>query len=99
MLRSEDDLIATFEAAKKYPAEAEELVTLRKDASSWLVQLQAYYDLLWRLPVVKETHDDNNLINLIAMDSADKVDLSVIQAWLREFTALVLRQRETSAEF
>jgi hypothetical protein len=99
MLRSEDDLIAAFEAAKKYPAEAEELVTLRKDASSWLVQLQAYYDLLWRLPVVKETHDDNNLINLIAMDSADKVDLSVIQAWLREFTALVLRQRETSAEF
>jgi hypothetical protein len=99
MLRSEDDLIAAFEVANKYPAEAEELVALRRDASSWLVQLQAYYDLLWRLPVVKETHDDNNLINLIAMDSADKVDLSVIQAWLREFTALVLRQRETSAEF
>jgi len=101
VLRSENDLINAFEAAKKYPVEAEELVVLRKDASSWLVQLQAYYDSLWRLPVVKETHDDDNLINLIAMDSADEVDvdLSGIQAWLHEFTALVLRQRETSAEF
>ena len=101
VLRSEDDLIAAFDVANKYPAEAEELVALRKDASSWLVQLQAYYDSLWRLPVVKETHDDDNLINLIAMDSADNIDvnLSGIQAWLREFTALILRQRETSAEF
>lgn len=101
VLRSEDDLIGAFEAAKKYPAEAEELVTLRKDAKSWLVQLQNYYDSLWRLPVANEKRDSDNLINLVNMDSANpvEVDLGVIQGWQRDFTALVLRQRETSAEF
>ncbi len=100
-LRSEDDLIGAFEAAKKYPAEAEELATLRKDAESWLVQLQSYYDSLWRLPVAKDTQDSDNLINLVDMDSTDvaEVDLDRIQSWQRDFTALVLRQRETSAEF
>ena len=100
-LRSEGDLIGAFEAAKKYPAEAEELVTLRKDVKSWLVQLQAYYDSLWRLPVVNENRDSDNLISLVDMDSVDliDIDLGVIQGWQRDFMSLVLRQRETSAEF
>ncbi len=100
-LRSESDLIGAFEAAKKYPAEAEELVALRKDEKSWLVQLQTYYDSLWRLPVVNENRDSDNLISLVNMDSVDliDVDLRVIQGWQCDFTALVLRQRETSAEF
>ena len=100
-LRSEDDLIGAFEAAKKYPAEAEELLALRKDAKSWLLQLQGYYDSLWRLPVVNEKRDSDNLISLVNMDSVDliEVDLGVIQGWQRDFTALALRQRETSAEF
>ena len=100
-LRSEDDLIGAFEAAEKYPAEAEELLALRKDAKSWLLQLQGYYDSLWRLPVVNEKRDSDNLISLVNMDSVDliEVDLGVIQGWQRDFTALVLRQRETSAEF
>jgi hypothetical protein len=101
VLRSEDDLLGAFEAAKKYPAEAEELVALRKDAKSWLVQLQSYYDSLWRLPIVNESRDSNNLISLVDMDSVDLIDinLGVIQGWQHDFTALVLRQRETSAEF
>ena len=100
-LRSEDDLIAAFEAAKKYPAEAKELVVLRKDANCWLVQLQNYYDSLWRLPVAKDARDNDNLITLVNMDSADvaSVDLGRVQGWQRDFMALVLRQRETSAEF
>ena len=101
VLRSEDDLIGAFETAKKYPAEAEELVALRKDAKSWLVQLQSYYDSLWRLSVANENRDADNLISLINLDSVDavEVDLAVIQGWQRAFTSLVLRQRETSAEF
>ncbi len=101
VVRSEDDLIGAFEAAKKYPSDAEELATLRKDANAWLVQLQRYYDSLWRLPVVSENRDSDNLISLVDIDSVDAidVDLAVIQGWQREFTALVLRQRETSAEF
>jgi hypothetical protein len=101
MLGSEDDLIGAFEAAKKYPAEAEELVALRKDAKSWLVQLQGYYDSLWRPPVVSDNRDSDNLITLIDINAADVpvVDLGVVLGWQSDFAALVLRQRETSAEF
>jgi len=101
VLRSEDDLIGAFEAAKKYPAEAEELVALRKDATSWLVQLQSYYDSLWRSPVVSESRDSDNLITLVDINAVaiPRVDVGVVLGWQREFTALVLRQRETSAEF
>lgn len=100
-LRSESDLIGAFEAAKKYPAEAEELAVLRKDANSWLAQLQTYYDSLWRLPVASENSDNDNLISLVNIDSMARVsvDLVVIQGWQRDFMALVVRQRDTSTEF
>lgn len=98
-LRTEAELVSAFEAASKYPAEAEELVALRKDGSSWLAQLQVYYDSLWRQPVVNDVRDAENLIGLVDIDSAVEVNLALINAWQGDFTALVMRQRETSAEF
>lgn len=100
-LRSEADLINAFEAAKKYPAEAQELNDLRKEPGSWLTQLQTYYDSLWRIPVIADVQQSENLISLVNTDDAayPNVDLSVILGWQGDFTALVLRQRETSAEF
>lgn len=98
-VRTEAELVNAFEAASKYPAEAEELVALRKDGSSWLAQLQGYYDSLWRQPVVNGTRDTDNLINLVDVDFAIEVNLALILCWQGDFTALVMRQRETSAEF
>jgi hypothetical protein len=100
-LRTEADLVRAFEIAHKHPAEGEELLALCKEPASWLAQLQSYYDSLWRLPVAKDTRDSDNLINLVDMGSFDiiQVDLSRIQCWQSDFAALVLRQRETSAEF
>ncbi|GGY71587.1 hypothetical protein GCM10011613_15490 [Cellvibrio zantedeschiae] len=100
-LRSEHDLITAFNAARKYPAEAQELEDLRKDPASWLSQLQAYYDSLWRIPVRPDTQESENLISLVDTESIaiPEISLSVVRAWQTDFTALVLRQRETSAEF
>ncbi|MFO1387878.1 DUF6586 family protein [Cellvibrio sp.] len=100
-LRNEQDLIAAFEAAKKYAVEAQELQELRKQSASWLSQLQTYYDSLWRTPVRTEPSQSENLISLVDEDSASlpEVDLASVRNWQSEFTALVLRQRETSAEF
>ncbi|RYZ96366.1 MAG: hypothetical protein EOO68_16950, partial [Moraxellaceae bacterium] len=79
-LRSEDDLIIAFETAKKHPAEAEELLTLRKNRDSWLTQLQGYYDSLWRPPVAKDARESENLIGLIDMDAGtDEVNLGTVQ--------------------
>jgi hypothetical protein len=100
-LRSEQDLINAFESAKKYPAEARELNDLRKDPVSWLSQLQAYYDSLWRAPLIAEPQQTENLISVVDADNAvlPQVNLTLVQSWQSDFAALVLRQRETSAEF
>lgn len=100
-LRNEQDLVSAFEAAKKYAVEAEELQELRKQPASWLSQLQVYYDSLWRTPVRAESVQSENLISLVDTDSVSlpEVDIALVRNWQTEFTALVMRQRETSAEF
>lgn len=100
-LRNEQDLIGAFDAAKKYAVEARELADLRKDSGSWLYQLHAYYDSLWRAPVRAEPRDSENLINLVDTDEGAirTVDIETVSSWQGDFTALVMRQRETSAEF
>jgi hypothetical protein len=97
--QTESDLIKAFEAAKKHPAEAEELAALRLDASSWLVQLQTYYDSLWQAPRLVNPQSDE-LISLVDLDKMNTpVTIESVRQWHLELVALVLRQRETSAEF
>ena len=99
-LKDETDLMKAFEAAKKHPAEAEELVALRLNASSWLAQLQNYYDSLWQVPKPVSPHATEGLISLVDVDKiVVPVNFKLVQEWHAEFVALVLRQRETSAEF
>lgn len=105
-VRTELDLIKAFEAATKHPAEADELLALRSDTNSWLAQLQSYYDSLWQLPKQATSQADagsnDNLINMVNLDTVvdqQPVSLESIKRWHGEFVALVVRQRETSAEF
>jgi hypothetical protein len=103
-IQTEADLIAAFLIAKKHPAEAEELVGLRKDENSWLGQLHAYYESLWSVPAIAPNHtqSDESLVKIVNLDSSFdliQVDLTLIASWHENFTALVMRQRETSAEF
>ncbi len=103
-IQTEADLIAAFQAAKKYPVEAEELITLRKDANSWLGQLHTYYESLWLAPAIalNDIQSDEILIKTVNLESnfdVAQVDLTLIASWRESFTSLVVRQRETSAEF
>jgi hypothetical protein len=105
-VRTELDLIKAFEAAIKHPAEAEELLVLRGDKNSWLTQLQNYYDSLWQPPQsaelsVNEESSDQliRVVNVDVVTDVPPVNIEVIKHWHAEFVALVLRQRETSAEF
>jgi hypothetical protein len=105
---TEADLVLAFQAAKKHPAEANELVALRQVADSWLQQLHVYYESLWRLPVpvnfaeLPPLSPNENLIQLVNVEKPPKsepVDLNLLLLWYQAFVALVIRQRETSAEF
>ncbi len=103
-IRTENDLINAFHAAKKQPAEAEELISLRQDANSWLGQLYTSYESLWLVPAVvaREPESDDLLIKTINLESnfdIARVNLALISFWHESFIALVLRQRETSVEF
>lgn len=99
-LQNESDLFKAFEAAKKHPAEAEELVALRQDAHSWLTRLQIYYDSLWQVPKTANLQSSEELISLVDVDKVvAPVDLDSLRVWHSEFVTLVMRQRETSAEF
>lgn len=100
-VQSEQDLIAAFDTVKKYAVEALELSGLRKQPTSWLSQLQAYYDSLWRIPVRSEGQQGDNLIRLVDADTVNQpeIDFELVRSWQSQFAALVVRQRETSAEF
>jgi hypothetical protein len=105
-IHTELDLTNAFEVATKHPAEADELLALRSDTNSWLAQLQGYYDSLWQLPrqVISQAdaESNDNLINMVNLDAVvdqQPVSLESIKRWHGEFIALVVRQRETSAEF
>ncbi|MES2824744.1 MAG: DUF6586 family protein [Pseudomonadota bacterium] len=103
-IKTEADLIAAFQAAKKHPTEAEELITLRKEVNSWLTQLHTYYESLWSVPTVavNDKQNDELLIKIVNLESSFnlmQVDSTLIASWCESFIALVLRQRATSAEF
>lgn len=105
---TEADLVAAFYAAKKQPVEANELLALRSNATSWLEQLHRHYESLWLPPkvnaaiVAAEEGEDSNIIAAFNIDpgiTVAPVDIALILSWHAEFVALARRQRETSAEF
>lgn len=93
------ELVKAFEAAGKYPAEAQELVELRA-GRSWLADLHSYYDSLWRTPSPASSPREEELINVVNIDQTAPVpDLAQLIQWHKSFVELVKRQRQTSAEF
>jgi hypothetical protein len=106
-LNTEADLMAAFLAAKKHPVEVEELLVLRSKRNSWLGQLHRFYESLWGIPktvaaITASEASSEGLIKLVDIESDPEsvdLDLEAVVSWLKEFVALVERQRETSAEF
>ncbi len=100
-------LWAALGVIDKEPAEALELQLLAGDNSSWLGQLQRYYQGLWLAPKADQERRDKeeeqeNLIAVKVIDASDddqEVGLEVIQSWEVSFVAMIVRQRETSSEY
>ncbi|ACE82990.1 DUF6586 family protein [Cellvibrio japonicus] len=103
------NLVDVLSQAGKSPAEAEELLHLGSDSGSWLAQMLRAVRDLSSSPAPEKPQkafpQGDNLIAVvdIASSERDSVDSSVsgvlLESWVKEFRQLVLRQRETSAEY
>jgi hypothetical protein len=92
--------------ANKSPSEAQELVTLEQDQQSWLCQMLAAYAGLLRSPEpekIKKAFPVEGMISVVDISETTETlpppDIAQVTIWLTEFRALVIRQRDTSAEF
>jgi hypothetical protein len=83
------------------------LLELVQTTDTWLNQLTRYYDLLFlspEKPKAKKAFGQENRIELIELTEIDiqptlQLTPALLASWLDSFRALVIRQRETSAEY
>lgn len=99
-------LVSALEASGKSAAEAAELAELQKDVRSWLAQLglaRAGFGISPDLPKEQKAFGDETAIRLVDITQVHEtpaaLTLEQLLAWQSSFRALVLRQRETSAEY
>ena len=101
------DLNTALAQADKISSESNELYAMHQDKSSWLCQLQSCYDRLFsspKKPKEKKSFGAENLIELIELSEFDShvpIELTpeLLSSWISSFQALIMRQRETSAEY
>lgn len=106
-IRTEEDLVAAFATAKKFPVGVEELLAKRTDQNSWLAQLHIYYQSLLSpslvaVGVTDKSQVDHGLIEVLNLEQyfdLSCVDTTLLRSWYTNFVALILHQRETNAEF
>lgn len=106
-INSAQDLIEVLQQADRLSSESAELLSLAQTNGTWLNQLEHYYDQLSKSPEKpkeKKAFGNENLIQLVELaESDDWVSLQItpelLTAWLDNFRILIIRQRETSAEY
>ncbi len=106
-VNSTHNLIDTLQQAEKTSSESVELHTLSQTADSWLSQLLGYYERIFKSPEKpkeKKSFGQENLIELVELTEAcDQLSIEltadILNSWLHNFRDLIIRQRETSAEF
>lgn len=106
-INSTQDLIESLEQADRISSESIELHALSQTPGSWLCQLLNYHDHLLQSPKKrkeKKSFGQENLIVLVELTEAeDQAPLALskdaLKSWLSSFHDLIIRQRETSAEF
>lgn len=101
------DLAAVLQQADRASSESSELSSLVQTNDTWLNQLTRYYDQLSKSPEKpkeKKAFGQENLIELVELNEVDELPSlqltpELLASWLNNFRALVIRQRETSAEY
>ncbi len=107
-IASIQDLASALEQSDKISSEVSELLELIQTNDTWLSQLTDYYGHLFQSPVkLKEKKafgQGENQIELIELTEVGVGSLAqltpgLLVSWLDSFRALVIRQRETTAEY
>lgn len=106
-INSVQDLVAALQQLNSTSSESSELLSLTEANDTWLNQLTGYYAQLSKSPQKpkeKKAFKQENLIELVELTQADETPLlkltpELLLSWLDSFRALVIRQRDTSAEY
>lgn len=106
-INSVQDLVAVIQQTDRASSESSELLSLVQTNGTWLNQLTLYHNQLSKSPEKpkeKKAFGHENLIKVVELteveeSSALQITPELLAAWLDSFRALVIRQRETSAEY
>lgn len=106
-INSAQDLVEVLQREDRLSAESSELLSLAQTNGTWLNQLTHYYDQLSKSPEKpkeKKAFGNENLIQLVELSESDdwvslQITPELLTAWLDNFRILIIRQRETSAEY
>lgn len=101
------DLVTALQQFDSVSSESSELLSLAQTNDTWLNQLTGYYAQLSKSPEKpkeKKAFGQENLIELLELTEIDespqlKLTPELLASWLDNFRALVVRQRDTSAEY
>lgn len=101
------ELELSLAQADKFPSDVVELRDLAQQSGSWLEQLLRCSLLSLQSPrkeKEKKSFQSDNLILAVEITAIDEeqsplLTVDVIESWLEDFRVLVLRHRDTSAEF
>lgn len=107
LIDSMDSLVNGLNQLGKQPSEVLELQSICAEKGSWLNQLLNQYKLIFISPpkaVEKKAFVQEGMIELVdvsqdAIEVNAELDLKILAEWLNEFKALILRHRETGAEY
>lgn len=107
-ITSVEGLVSVMEQADKVSSESSELLDLIQTNGTWLNQLTAYYGHLFQSPVKPKEKKafglEENRVELIELTEVEANHLAqltpeLLAFWVDSFRALVIRQRETTAEY
>lgn len=106
-IHSVQDLAAVLQQADRVSSESSELLSLVQTEGTWLNQLTLYYYQMFKSPEKpkeKKAFVHETLIELVELTEdqelpVQQLTLELLTAWLDSFRALIIRQRETSAEY
>lgn len=107
LIGSLDSLAGALHQLGKQPSEVAELQSLCAEEGSWLSQLLNHYKQVFGSPPrapEKKAFVQEGMIELVELSQDEtpiniELDIKILGEWMVEFKALVLRQRETGAEY
>jgi hypothetical protein len=91
---------------ERHPSEVAELVNLTEQPNTWLSKLLSHYMEVFQSPLKpkeKKAFDSDNFIAIVDLSRREpdlkELDPDLLSYWVSEFKLLIVRQRETGAEY